>query len=295
MPTRVLLIDDEPESVKQETLQPLVAQPQNYEIIVETGESILTIVDKLDHIDIILLDYRFDFEGQNITGLSILREIRAARGGKDVPVVVLSRVDDLGGPEVWGELTRSLQVADFLSKSTPPEVIQYKIDREIKAARDRKWLEQIRKPPQSVTRLSDRAIRVFRDEIVGSNAIWEYCERLAFEEGPEHARFANTALLGVLGEAIAALEERLQSSARPYSGGMSDVFVHVPAPPHERDLAPGGRYPLGVPTRLLEESFDPTQVSQVVAAVGEGPPHQVMFRLLVLHALEALFDLSQRT
>ena len=134
MPTRILVIDDEPESVKEEVVVCVASDP-NYEILTETGASISSVLSHLPSVDIVLLDFRFDLPGQSIDGLSILRQVRANRDGRDIPVILLSRVDDLGGEHVWREFTQSLQVADFVAKSTPPEVIKYKIDREVRAAR----------------------------------------------------------------------------------------------------------------------------------------------------------------
>lgn len=291
MPMRILLIDDEPESVKQECLSPLLENPDLYEILTDDGASIQRVQELLESVDIVLLDQHLGPPGSSVTGLSVLREIRSSPEDREAPVILLSKYSDLGGEEVWLQFLR-LRVADFISKNTPPEIIKYKIDKEVAHARDKRMLKNLMPTRSPASLVPQDALALIGEKVIADPGTWRYCERLCFEEGPPEEGLANSAVLAVISLALGKISESLALPLGPYNGETLPVQMHVP--PHLRDgeITGRGTYPLGAPVRCLREVFAGREdaLRRVLEALTVGPPHHVISRLILLHCFESAYQ-----
>lgn len=131
-------------------------------------------------------------------------------------------------------------------------------------------------------------------DVIGNGRDFAFAYRLACEEGPRHRAYANTILLNALLKGIREIANQLGIPILPYDGEVVEVPMNHP--PHHRHLSGNGVYPVDLPVGLILNlaDGDEQRAEEMVAALAEGAPHDVMSNILTMHLAETLRTLAMK-
>ncbi len=133
--------------------------------------------------------------------------------------------------------------------------------------------------PQDWVKRLDQDLTV----VVPDAADRAFALRCVLQEGPEHHRGANAALLLLLVEAC----KRAGGPWPPAAGGGRQPRMHLP--PHLMETNPDARYPVSIPPAALATvAPDPAVAKRLEDALLDGPPQHAVANTLMVALLDGL-------
>ena len=304
MAYRLLLVDDEAPDVVDLILKPFV-KDHTYEIAVQTQLDDIQ-WEVIDGSDIILIDYFFR---DKRTGIEFLNMLRRERPGLQTPLIMLSMASEM--KEVEWKNCLYLGIKDFISKSTPPEIIKRKISSLIEGEVYRRQCKELKEAlsieeaESSIASLDYGLI----SSLVPEAKDWEYMSRIILKTGPIHRQESNGIFLAIFHELLSLSATKMQKEIGTYPYETVEACLQEPGPPphhfgrkgHSAPLPPhlGERFaissskvPLGLPSRLLSMILknNDEKVTRAGRHLLTGPPHEVFMNILLLHICETLYQ-----
>ena len=295
---KILLVEDEKKNLRGSIHEGLKDNFE-YEIISQTSLENIS-WSTLGKADIIMVDYKSN-NGRN--GIEFVKQLRIQRPDLGIPVVLFGDPKEMRQNE-WNECTE-LGVKDFLRSDIPPSMLKSKIDNIIQSEKYRLQVES----------LKDHLNRTDGDEIsetmnlseisklIEDPTHWNFLYRVVSTGGPIHRREVNVCFLKVLNFLLLKTKQKVNRDIKPYPyETINPDFVRRNNPPH-----PPGRHhmpphheldlniPIGLPTRLIHFIYknNSPELTDAVASLFDGPPHEVYMNILLLHIFEQFLTLLE--
>jgi len=219
---------------------------------------------------------------------------------RELPILAVVHMESTSGEVMerlleWG-------VKDVLDVTTPISLLKSKIEVLLRAKQKDDRIRQLESEIDQRRRGTENAQEDFSgiSQLMADSKDWDFLCRVVSQSGPIHRQKVNIWLLRVMAFLLSKFSAHFQKNISPYALGALDVNEAVDRyvsrihplgdrhPHHEMKL----NIPVQLPTRILNAIYseDSLNYARTISAIFEGPPHEVVMNMILMHGFEQFLD-----